>query len=468
MFLRKCKMPDFTPPIPSARRPAPSAQQASPQPGSALRWNNRLYLRIFFAMLGSLLIAALMFAIAVRIAAEDAPIRESLMILNEFVAESLPANSKPVSEQRAILLRWQQKLKINISLYDPQGQLITSVGDTVLPLPKAVREGSTALVNHQGLTLKLADGRWLVAKSSRTDNRMNFPLGWTLLLITLAIALAAYPIVRRLTRRLEQLQHTVDNFGRGQLTSRIQIEGKDEIASLGASFNQAAQRIESLVAAQKTLLANASHELRSPLTRIRMAVELLDTQGQGPIADELKQNIVELDQLIDEILLSSRLDAANSTALDIRPVDFTALLAEECARVQASLEAPAQTLACDAKLMRRLVRNLLENARRYGADSTIEVKLSQATIGTQLQLDVRDHGPGIPESQREAIFDAFYRLPGSSERAGGVGLGLSLVRQIAQQHGGSVHCLANTGGGSCFRVLLPLSLLKSLPHISLP
>ncbi len=468
-------MPDFAPKV--------TAAPAQSQPGSGLRWNNRLYLRIFSAMLGSLLIAALLFAIAAHITADSEPIKESLMVLNEFVAEALPPSSQPVSEHRATLLRWHQRLKVDLTLYNPQGQLITSVGASVLPLPTEAQGGGTVLLNHANLSLKLTDGRWLVARNSRKLNRIHFPLGWTLLLITLTIALAAYPIVRRLTRRLEQLQHTVDNFGRGQLASRIQIEGKDEIASLGASFNHAAQRIENLVAAQKTLLANASHELRSPLARIRMAVELLDTQNQGPIADELKQNIVELDQLIDEILLSSRLDAGSNSALDIKPIDFTALLAEECARVQASLYAPAQTLACDAKLMRRLVRNLLENARRYGAGSPIEVKLSQANhpgkpgepnhpgnpgSGAQLQLDVLDHGPGIPESQREAIFDAFYRLPGSSERAGGVGLGLSLVRQIAQQHGGSVHCLANTGGGSCFRVLLPLSLLKSLPHISLP
>ncbi len=455
-------MPDFAPQTPAA----PSNPQAS-QASNTLRWNNRLYLRIFLAMLGSLLIAALLFAIAAHITADSEPIKESLMVLNEFVAEALPPSKQPASEHRATLLRWHQRLKVDLSLYNPQGQLITSVGNTVLPLPPEAQEGSTVLLHHASLTLKLTDGRWLVAKNSHRPRRIHFPLGWTLLLITLAIALAAYPIVRRLTRRLEQLQHTVDNFGRGQLASRIQIEGKDEIASLGASFNHAAQRIESLVAAQKTLLANASHELRSPLARIRMAVELLDTQGQTPIADELKQNIVELDQLIDEILLSSRLDAGSNSALDIKPIDFTALLAEECARVQASLYAPAQTLACDTKLMRRLVRNLLENAKRYGAGSPIEVKLSQTNnpgvpnnsgtpaIGTQLQLDVCDHGPGIPESQREAIFDAFYRLPGSSERAGGVGLGLSLVRQIAQQHGGSVHCLASAQGGSCFRVVLP-------------
>ena len=445
-------MPDFAPKAP----PAPSADPAS----GALRWHNRLYLRIFLAMLGSLLIAALLFATAAQITADSAPIKESLMVLNEFVAEALPPASQPASEQRAALMRWHQRLKVDLSLYDRQGQLIASAGAIILPLSAEAKQGGTVLLNHANLTLKLTDGRWLVAKNSR--NRVHFPLGWTLLLITLTIALAAYPVVRRLTRRLEQLQHTVDKFGRGQLDSRIQVEGKDEIASLGASFNHAAQRIENLVAAQKTLLANASHELRSPLARIRMAVELLDTQGQGPVADELKQNIIELDQLIDEILLSSRLDAASSTALDIRPIDFTALLAEECARVQAHLHAPAQTLACDAKLMRRLVRNLLENARRYGAGSPIDVTLSQTNnpgnpgSGAQLQLDVRDHGPGIPESQREAIFDAFYRLPGSSERAGGVGLGLSLVRQIAQQHGGSVSCLAHADGGSCFRVVLPV------------
>jgi signal transduction histidine kinase len=107
----------------------------------------------------------------------------------------------------------------------------------------------------------------------------------------------------------------------------------------------------------------------------------------------------------------------------------------------------------EPKLLRRMVRNLLENAVRYGAGTPIEVRL--ARVGdAALRLDVCDGGPGIPEPERERIFEPFYRIAGASEAAGGVGLGLALVRQIARRHGGEAHCLAN-GGGACLRVTLP-------------
>ena len=108
----------------------------------------------------------------------------------------------------------------------------------------------------------------------------------------------------------------------------------------------------------------------------------------------------------------------------------------------------------EPKLLRRLVRNLLENAGRYGAGSAVEVRL--AAIGdAALRLDVCDGGPGIPETERERVFEPFYRIAGASEAAGGVGLGLSLVRQIANHHGGDAQCLPNGAGGCCFRVTLP-------------
>jgi signal transduction histidine kinase len=106
----------------------------------------------------------------------------------------------------------------------------------------------------------------------------------------------------------------------------------------------------------------------------------------------------------------------------------------------------------DERLLRRALRNLLENARRYGAGE-IEVFVERA--GTGARLSVCDRGPGVPEAFRERIFEAFFRLPGHAEREGGVGLGLSLVRQIAERHGGSVRCEAREGGGSCFVVTLP-------------
>ncbi len=305
--------------------------------------------------------------------------------------------------------------------------------------------------------------------------RLPFGFFWSLALVGIAVALATYPIVRKLTRRLEQLQQGVEHWGAGNLSARVPVQGNDEVAFLAERFNNAAQQVETLVdshtrlltqqqallAAQKSLLANASHELRSPLARIRMGMELLGGGAASHTRQEIARNIAELDQLIDEILLASRLDAQEADLGTIEAVDLTGLAAEECSRVNAELDVQHDSQVGGAaivvqgvsKLLRRLVRNLLENARRYG-DGEACVHLRQTP--THAVLSVCDRGPGVPEALRERIFEPFYRLPGASERDGGVGLGLALVKSIAARHAGSVRCEGRSGGGACFVVELPL------------
>jgi len=157
------------------------------------------------------------------------------------------------------------------------------------------------------------------------------------------------------------------------------------------------------------------------------------------------------------VLLASRLDAQAATFTPA-PVDVTALAAVEAAQFGAELQAQdAQlTVPGDERLLRRALRNLLENARRYGvSEGGSDIRLSATRIGAAVELHVCDRGPGVPEALRERIFEPFFRLPGHAEREGGVGLGLALVKQIALRHGGSVRCEAHLGGGSCFVLSLP-------------
>lgn len=286
---------------------------------------------------------------------------------------------------------------------------------------------------------------------------------WMLGLIGLAVALGLYPVVRRLTQRLEGLQRGVQRWGEGDLSARVPVQGDDEVADLSQRFNQAAERIEGLMASQKSLLANASHELRSPMARIRMGMELMDVAGaemRQRTRDEMLRNMAELDQLIDEILLASRLDAKEADMGSIEAVDLVGLCAEECARVGASLDVPEgmHTLEVQglAKLLRRMVRNLLENARRYGAltPESEGIALSLRSEKQQVLLTVCDNGPGVPPEWRERIFEPFFRLPGASESVGGVGLGLALVKSIVERHHGAVRCTAREGCGACFEVEL--------------
>jgi len=337
---------------------------------------------------------------------------------------------------------------------------------------KQIGSGTATRVPGAGLTfdVTLDDGRALtmqVAPRGRPPGgpppgilawRTPFGLGWMVAIVGFIVALGVYPIVRRLTKRLELLQRGVQRWGEGDLSVRVPEEGQDEVADLSNGFNAAAARIEQLVRSHKSLLANASHELRSPLTRIRMSLELMGERPNPGARAEISRNIGELDQLIDEILLASRLDAKEADMGTVETVDLTGLAAEECARVDADLEvkegtdSSALTVLGVPRLLRRAIRNLLENAGRYGAGQTsVEI----GSRAGQTEIRVNDRGPGVPVTLRERIFEPFYRLPGASERNGGVGLGLALVKSITERHGGSVRCEDRPGGGASFVISLP-------------
>lgn len=401
-------------------------------------FSRRLYLRLWLAVVGGMAVLTLAVGWAWRMAAEQ--------------------NAQPMAPPaREVVLR------------DGDGHLLVAGLATRVPGPPG-----------EGLELRIdsADGTtYSLQLAPRADrgnhpgpNRrpeaafwMRPPFGflWMLGLVGLAVALGVFPIIRRLLQRLETLQRSVQRFGEGDLSVRVPEQGQDEVADLARQFNAAATRIEALVKTHKSLLANASHELRSPLTRIRMGLELMGGQQPSPtFRAEILRNIAELDQLVDEILLASRLDAREADVGTVELVDLIGLAAEECARVNADLDVSASPGPLEvhgvAKLLRRALRNLLENARRYSqGDITVVVQQRDG----QAQVSVLDHGPGVPPALRERIFEPFYRLPGASEGAGGVGLGLALVRSIAERHNGSVRCddRPDGAGGACFVLSLPLA-----------
>ena len=425
----------------------------------------RLYFRIYLAMLAALALFAILAGLTWRTFSgfETAGPRPAFFL---EAAERLapPADAQPEA-QRQQLEHWRALSGYDLAIFAADGRLIAEAADGNLPSPLEMdrrmdqRPWSRQWRGPFGIyAVQLGDGRWLVAARPRADRGLLQRFGWlaALLGIALAVAVAAWPVMRRLTRSLERLETGVVALGAGDLSSRVTIEGRDEVAGLAASFNQAADRIEQLIRTNKSLLANASHELRSPLARLRMAMEGIERPMPAAIREEIARNIAELDQLIEEILLASRLEAQGSDPAHIERVDIVALAAEECARIGADMSAsPGQgvIVAADARLLRRLIRNLLENARRYGGGSPVEVEIR--VTAAVVELDVLDRGPGVPETERERIFEPFFRLRGVRERDGGTGLGLSLARQIAEAHGGAIACLPREGGGSRFRARLP-------------
>ena len=337
----------------------------------------RLYLQIYLTVIASLAAFAVVAGVLWWTFVDQLAPRHPVEALAE-AAQSLPGAAAPASEHQEALNRLATRLRGDAALYARDRSLIAQAGRPLPPL-EAEREFGGRMHRHGGppaWTVRLDDGRWLVARVPRDFWRSRRPGPLLILLvIALAVGVGAYPVVRRVTRRLENLKSGVDALGAGELSARVTVEGNDEVAQLAGTFNRAAARIEELVGAHKALLANASHELRSPLARIRIAVELMKESADPRRKAELEQDIAELDALIDEILLASRL-GASGTLDRIESVDLLALAAEECARYEeAELDGQPVSVRGDPRLLRRMIRNLLENARRHGAPP-IELRVS--------------------------------------------------------------------------------------------
>jgi len=415
----------------------------------------KLYLRIYLAVLASLAAFALASGFLWRQLGDAGPAGHAFEVAGTLAQNVLPPAGAPPSEQQAALDKLAANLRADVALFAADRARLAAVGDS-LPAPDTGRDRGGWLHPWAGPpagAIHLPDGRWLVARVPRDRRHPGVGLFFMLALIALAVGVGAYPVVRRLTARLERLQAGVESLGAGDLSARVKVEGNDEVAQLARSFNRAAGRIEELVGAHKSLLANASHELRTPLARIRMAVELMKENADPRRKRGLEEDIMELDALIDEILIASRLDAVKGREAD-EEVDLLALASEECARYEeADLAGQPVTVRGDPRLLRRMIRNLLENARRHGAPP-IDVRVSRAEGAVELR--VSDHGPGIPDAEREDMFRPFYRFTDGGERAG-AGLGLALVRQIARRHGGDARYLGREQSGGSFIVTLEAS-----------
>ena len=303
-------------------------------------------------------------------------------------------------------------------------------------------------------------GWWLTHAGPAAERLPHTPeVGFlaALAILAVAVVVGAYPLAHRLTRRLERLKTRVEDLGAGNLAARVDVEGNDEVAVLAHSFNRAAERIQALVKAQRDTLATASHELRSPLARIRVAVELLPENGDPSLRARVAEDVEELDDLIEEILLASRLDTLERPE-PLECVDLQALAAEEAARAGAVFVGGPVAVEGERRLLARMMRNLVDNAARHAPDDPALVEVE--THGGRAVLRVSDRGPGVLEAERERIFEPFYRGPGSpTDKDGrdekGAGLGLSLVRRIARRHGGEATCRPRDGGGASFEVSLP-------------
>jgi two-component system, OmpR family, heavy metal sensor histidine kinase CusS len=296
-------------------------------------------------------------------------------------------------------------------------------------------------------------------------------LGVFSLLIVIGGAVLAHWLTGRVLLPVRRIAAMARSLSQDDLHRRVDLAvPNDELGELVETFNGMLARLEASFESLRRFTADASHELRSPLTFMRSELEGTRARPRTPeeyerVLDEMETEVEHMSRLVDRLLILARADAGALRPARV-PVDAADFLQEAGARWSATAERSGThievespelgTIAADPDLLRRILDNLLENAIRHAPPDSV-VRVTGAREAGSLRVDVSDQGPGIPAAFRERIFDRFARLDGARARdAGGAGLGLALSRAIAKSHGGSLELVSRDGGGATFRLLLPL------------
>ncbi len=327
---------------------------------------------------------------------------------------------------------------------------ISGVSDDRRPAGNMARRNETGLI----LSVALVNGEWL-----NSATRFGAPrVGWawptilSLLLAAAAILSVVILTVRRITRPLTALSAAAEKLGRGEAVEALVESGPAELRRTTAAFNAMRERLTRFVRDRTTMLAAISHDLRTPLTSLRLHAELVeDKQARGKLLAILE----EMQRMTEATLAFAREEAARE---DTRSVDMAALLESLCEDLAALgmevtfAEAEKTPLACRPVGLKRAVRNLVENAVSYGQRARVALEPS----AEELRIIIDDDGPGIAEEDRERVFGPFVRLEQSRSRdTGGIGLGMAIARSIIRAHGGDITLENRAEGGLRVTVRLP-------------
>lgn len=278
------------------------------------------------------------------------------------------------------------------------------------------------------------------------------------LLATVILTLfTALILARRITRPLAHLSRAARRIGEGNLPESFPETGIKELSGLAATFNQMALQVRELLANRTTMLAGISHDLRTPLARMRLAIEMLPKDTDPKLVARLQQDVDEMNQLIGEFLALSRdlqKEAPQQIDIDELLQELAGNVRETGAQVEYEPSGSAP-VTVGALSLRRVLSNLIGNAVRYSGESTVTI--TREITGKEIVIRVMDRGPGIPAHELENVFRPFYRLEASRSNAtGGSGLGLAIARQLADSNGWKVELLPRPGGGTEARLTMPL------------
>ena len=301
-------------------------------------------------------------------------------------------------------------------------------------------------------------------------NAVRRQLWSVFLIVAIAAAIAAVLFSRVITRPIIALTRTIRKMGKGDLSARVQVRASGEMRDLADSYNAMAEEIEHFDQSRSQFVSNASHELKTPLTTMKILLENLIYQPdmpaelRGEFMQDMNHEIDRLTNVVTDLLTLTQADS-HQTPLQIERVDLSALVEDALHLLRPAADkrdqalnaaiAPGLLTECDPGKIRQIVTNLVDNALKYTPDGG-EVTVRLTDQGETVALSVTDNGVGIPDDDQAHIFDRFYRVDKARSRAtGGTGLGLSIVRQMVSMHGGEISVASAPGKGSTFTVTLP-------------
>lgn len=283
-----------------------------------------------------------------------------------------------------------------------------------------------------------------------------------LLIFISILMIGAYLMIRRVLKPLRWLKHGVEQVARGELSHRVPLKSSDELRDLSASFNAMTGRLQQLIRSKEQLLLDVSHELRSPITRMKVTLALM---APSPQRQSIEEDIMELEKKITELLETARALHVK-TSLHYKPVDLVALIRKTVKTFAAGqpgirmARMPDQApILVDGELLGKALKNILDNALKYSPDDAAPVEVSMAADENEVVISIQDHGIGIPPEDLDFIFEPFYRVDKArTPQREGFGLGLSLAKNIIEAHGGKIHVSSTPGRGTLVRVHLPLAI----------
>jgi len=411
-------------------------------------------------------------------------------VLDRTVLGKLEALANQPVELTAELEDLEEQ-RVEISIYDNSKQLIASNVDPPLaipqrrarrspgtprddgpPPPRPLDERSPDMQRRAmviGFNIAGSERGYLVARG--VHRKPSFVTGPLLALICgfTIMVIGALITARWIVRPIDRLSRTARALGAGELSARSRLDRTDEIGELGYRIDEMADRIERLLVTEKELLANVAHELRTPLSRIGVALDLAgegDSEAARASLAEIAVDVGELETIIDDILTAMRFEVAQGdfplkrsvlTAAEIANAAAAKLRTRHSSRpleVHVASDLPA--IHVDRVLFRRVIDNLLENAHKYSPDPNAPLTLDVRGENNRVVFEVRDRGIGILAEDLPRVFTAFFRGDKSRSReTGGVGLGLTLAKRIVEAHGGTIEIASKPGDGTTVRVAVP-------------